>query len=178
MKPDPYIDGFRSGQINMKRDLHHYLVDSGRKTYTLDELVEWVKRPLFPGIFPDPDVERMRLITDRGYLYHLRNAELAGQDRERIRIQQLVYSRICPENQWERECDHVPCHAYRDLFDSIADPDLTQTVCRRCGTPATFDEVSDGYYAYCPKHDEDLYPFETAIVMIEEQALRGPRDDA
>lgn len=34
---------------------------------------------------------------------------------------------------------------------------MPTTTCRRCGTFVRFDEVSDGYYAYCPQHDEDLY---------------------
>ena len=33
--------------------------------------------------------------------------------------------------------------------------------CARCLTPVTLDEVSDGYFAVCPSHDEDLYQFET-----------------
>jgi len=38
---------------------------------------------------------------------------------------------------------------------------MTTTVCSRCATPVVFDEVSDGYYAVCPQHDEDVYQFET-----------------
>lgn len=34
-------------------------------------------------------------------------------------------------------------------------------VCARCRTPVSFEQVSDGYYAVCPYHDEDLYDFET-----------------
>lgn len=37
-------------------------------------------------------------------------------------------------------------------------------LCKRCGTPVSFDEVSDGYYAVCPQHDEDLYEFETTTM--------------
>ena len=33
-------------------------------------------------------------------------------------------------------------------------------VCHRCKTPVTFDDVSEGYYAVCPEHYEDLYEFE------------------
>lgn len=38
-------------------------------------------------------------------------------------------------------------------------PKLTE-VCDRCQTPVTYDNVSDGYYAVCPNHDEDLYKIE------------------
>jgi transcription initiation factor IIE alpha subunit len=34
-------------------------------------------------------------------------------------------------------------------------------ICNRCETEVTFDEVSEGYFAFCPKHDEDLYKIET-----------------
>lgn len=34
-------------------------------------------------------------------------------------------------------------------------------VCSRCETPVTFENVSEGYYAVCPWHEEDLYEFET-----------------
>lgn len=34
-------------------------------------------------------------------------------------------------------------------------------VCARCNTPVVFTDVSDGYYAVCPQHDEDLYWYET-----------------
>jgi hypothetical protein len=37
-------------------------------------------------------------------------------------------------------------------------------VCRRCETPVVFDDVSEGYFAVCPEHDEDLYVFETCEV--------------
>ena len=30
----------------------------------------------------------------------------------------------------------------------------------RCGTPISFEQVSDGYYAQCPECDEDLFGFE------------------
>jgi len=38
---------------------------------------------------------------------------------------------------------------------------MKATVCSRCQTPVVFDNVSSGYYAVCPNHDEDLYEFET-----------------
>lgn len=34
-------------------------------------------------------------------------------------------------------------------------------VCARCETRVSFTDVSDGYYAVCLRHDEDLYQFET-----------------
>lgn len=36
-----------------------------------------------------------------------------------------------------------------------------EVLCKRCETPVVFDDVSEDYYAVCPKHDEDLYLFET-----------------
>lgn len=37
-------------------------------------------------------------------------------------------------------------------------------VCRRCKTEVQFTEVTEGYYAVCPTHDEDLFTFETEEV--------------
>ena len=34
-------------------------------------------------------------------------------------------------------------------------------ICARCKTKVSFKNVSDGYYAVCPEHYEDLYKFET-----------------
>ena len=39
-------------------------------------------------------------------------------------------------------------------------------VCDRCRTPVTFSDVSEGYYAVCPKHDEDLMRIEVETRMI------------
>lgn len=33
-------------------------------------------------------------------------------------------------------------------------------VCSRCKTPVVFENVTDGYVAVCPEHDEDLLSFE------------------
>jgi hypothetical protein len=33
-------------------------------------------------------------------------------------------------------------------------------VCVRCGTFVVYGNVTPGYYAVCPKHDEDLFQFE------------------
>jgi hypothetical protein len=42
--------------------------------------------------------------------------------------------------------------------------DLTNSnkpwVCNRCLTPVTFDDVSLGYWATCPEHEEDLNEWE------------------
>jgi len=37
-------------------------------------------------------------------------------------------------------------------------------VCNRCNTPVIFETVSKGYFAVCPKHDEDLYEIECSIM--------------
>lgn len=34
-------------------------------------------------------------------------------------------------------------------------------ICNRCETEVKFDDVSDGYFAFCPEHYEDLYEIET-----------------
>ncbi len=36
--------------------------------------------------------------------------------------------------------------------------------CKRCGTVVVFSDVSEGYYAVCPYHDEDLFEFEVEEV--------------
>ncbi|CAH7265385.1 hypothetical protein VCHA53O466_320041 [Vibrio chagasii] len=43
-------------------------------------------------------------------------------------------------------------------------PNETIEVCDRCNTPVVFTDVSDGYYAVCPNHDEDLYKIEVKSV--------------
>ena len=35
------------------------------------------------------------------------------------------------------------------------------SVHERCGTPVSFRDVSEGYWAQCPMCDEDLYQFES-----------------
>jgi hypothetical protein len=37
---------------------------------------------------------------------------------------------------------------------------LPLTKCARCDSMLSFDNVSEGYYAVCPEHDEDLYEVE------------------
>jgi hypothetical protein len=32
--------------------------------------------------------------------------------------------------------------------------------CLRCGTAVSFEDVTEGYFAVCPNHDEDLYEIE------------------
>lgn len=49
---------------------------------------------------------------------------------------------------------------------------LKGIVCARCGSVVFKSEV-DGYYAYCPYHDEDLYEFET--INLVEEAKSGKR---
>lgn len=36
-------------------------------------------------------------------------------------------------------------------------------VCIRCQNKVSFEEVSNGYYAVCLYHNEDLYKFETEV---------------
>jgi hypothetical protein len=36
-------------------------------------------------------------------------------------------------------------------------------VCSRCKNEVSFEDVTKGYYAVCPEHDEDLYEFETEV---------------
>ena len=40
---------------------------------------------------------------------------------------------------------------------------LTRAVCNRCDTPVEFDDVSPGYWASCPEHDEDLDKWECKV---------------
>jgi hypothetical protein len=40
-----------------------------------------------------------------------------------------------------------------------------QVVCARCKTEVSFNEVSEGYFAVCPEHYEDLLQFETEIII-------------
>lgn len=40
----------------------------------------------------------------------------------------------------------------------IVEKNLTK--CNRCGSVVSFEDVSPGYYAVCPEHDEDLYKME------------------
>ena len=51
----------------------------------------------------------------------------------------------------------------------VQSPDLTGYLCARCKTPVEPTE-SDGYFAYCSEHDEDLYSFET----VKDPLLRLP----
>jgi len=41
------------------------------------------------------------------------------------------------------------------------------TTCLRCGTGVSFENVSEGYFAVCPKHDEDLYEIEVENTVNE-----------
>lgn len=39
-------------------------------------------------------------------------------------------------------------------------------VCHRCQSKVSIENVSKGYYAYCPTHDEDLFSFECDFVDV------------
>jgi hypothetical protein len=38
---------------------------------------------------------------------------------------------------------------------------MEMTFCQRCDSLVSFEKVSPGYFCVCPKHDEDLFIFET-----------------
>ena len=40
---------------------------------------------------------------------------------------------------------------------------MIRALCNRCDTPVSFDDVSPGYWAVCPQHDEDLDKWEIFI---------------
>jgi len=42
---------------------------------------------------------------------------------------------------------------------------MEMVVCARCETTVTYNAVTEGYYAYCSEHDEDLFEFETKVVV-------------
>ena len=43
------------------------------------------------------------------------------------------------------------------------------TKCARCGIKVSFENVSMGYFCYCPNHDEDLFEFETETTNKERE---------
>lgn len=45
---------------------------------------------------------------------------------------------------------------------------MNRAVCNRCDTPVSFDDVSPGYWAVCPKHDEDLFMIECKVDVMQE----------
>lgn len=47
----------------------------------------------------------------------------------------------------------------------------TTIVCARCGTEVIFTGVTEGYYAVCPTHDEDLDKWETEVVPKDESIV-------
>lgn len=56
-------------------------------------------------------------------------------------------------------------------------PNETIQVCDRCNTPVVFTDVSDGYYAVCPNHDEDLYKIEVkSIPIVDSITLENAQD--
>ena len=38
----------------------------------------------------------------------------------------------------------------------------------KCDTQVSFNQVTNGYYAQCPKCDEDLYSFETEVIHVHQ----------
>lgn len=50
-------------------------------------------------------------------------------------------------------------------------------VCRRCGSTVTTTDTP-GYSYYCPRHDEDLYEFETDEVEFLEIIVLSVYDDS
>lgn len=40
-----------------------------------------------------------------------------------------------------------------------------KVICARCKTEVSFNEVSGGYFAVCPEHYEDLFQFETEVII-------------
>ncbi len=45
----------------------------------------------------------------------------------------------------------------------------TKHLCARCDSPVQFTDVSEGYFAVCPNHDEDLFRVETKEVVITKE---------
>ena len=43
----------------------------------------------------------------------------------------------------------------------------------RCGTEVSFQNVTEGYYAQCPKCDEDVYSFE----VVQTKAAKAVQGD-
>jgi hypothetical protein len=50
---------------------------------------------------------------------------------------------------------------------------LNRAVCNRCYTPVEFIDVSPGYWAVCPEHDEDLYSIECCVSVVEIKPLHN-----
>lgn len=53
----------------------------------------------------------------------------------------------------------------------IREIELT-VACARCLVEVVFQDVSDGYFAVCPNHDEDVYDFETVVMPKDELPVR------
>jgi hypothetical protein len=49
---------------------------------------------------------------------------------------------------------------------------MTITKCARCETRVIFENVSKGYFGYCPNHDEDLFEFETETTNNERELTK------
>lgn len=65
-----------------------------------------------------------------------------------------------------RKDKKLTANELNDIIDEIAftNNSVPSIVCKRCGELVSITNVSADYFAYCPKHDEDLYEFETERV--------------
>jgi hypothetical protein len=62
--------------------------------------------------------------------------------------------------EWEQDCEY--CNAgIAEQHNHESWGHNNEIVCNRCETPVVFKDVSPGYFAVCPNHDEDLYQMET-----------------
>jgi hypothetical protein len=48
---------------------------------------------------------------------------------------------------------------------------MSYEVCARCKTPVMYIDISPGYYAVCPEHEEDLYSFEVENIRREYESI-------
>jgi hypothetical protein len=51
-------------------------------------------------------------------------------------------------------------------------PGSIEEYCVRCDTPVSYTNVSPGYYAFCPWHNEDLFHFEVTSVITPSERQR------
>ena len=73
--------------------------------------------------------------------------------------------------------DDLEDTAYDDLMDLMRGDRLrfwaeVQKKCARCGAEVIFENVSKGYFGYCPNHDEDLFEFETDTTNNERELTK------
>jgi hypothetical protein len=62
--------------------------------------------------------------------------------------------------------ESIICYCPNGEFCDVENHNDEITVCSRCGDEVSFSDVSDGYYAWCRYHGEDLYEFETKKVDV------------